>query len=117
MPDPDPKALKPYETIHLERIALKEEMIAALNGIVDEESANRTIPVVLDIRARQKAKRAERNALGPTPYDVGRYIHDKYYRRWNDLIHEQDQAARRAAKVPGSERFFEEVKYFIFEMD
>lgn len=117
IPEPDPKALKPYETIHLERIALKEEMIAALNAIVDEDSANRAIPVVLNIRERQKAKRAERDALGPAPPEVSRYIQDKYYKRWNDLIQEQDDAARRASKVPGSERFFNEVSYFLFKVD
>ncbi len=113
---PNPMVLEPYETILKERLAMREEIIVILDGIVDEDSANDAIDPVLEIRARQKAKRAEKEALGPTPNDVKRYLWDNYSKQQSDLKKREDSAARRAATVPGSADFFKEAPFFIFKM-
>lgn len=113
---PDPVVLEPYETILKERMAMREEIIVILDSIVDETSADDAIDPVLDIRARQKSKRQEKEALGPTPNDVKRYLWDKYSKQQSDLKNQEDAAAQRASTIPGSTNFFQEVLFFKFKM-
>jgi hypothetical protein len=113
---PDPKVLEPYETILKERMAMREEIIEILDSIVDEDSADSAIDPVLEIRARQKLKRAESEALGPMPNEVKRYLWDNYSKQQADLKKREDSAARRAATVPGSANFFEEAPFYNFKM-
>ncbi len=95
---------------------MREEIIVILNSIVDEASADDAIDPVLEIRARQKLKRAEKEALGPTPNDVKKYLWDKYSEQQADLKKREDSAAGRAAAVPGSANFFKEAPFFKFKM-
>jgi len=113
---PDPEVLAPYETIHKERMALREEIINILDSINSESTANRAIPKVLKIRARQKVLRNEKEALGPTPNDVKKFIWDHYHDYEMDLKNREDAAAQRAASIPGSANFFKKVPFFKFKM-
>ncbi len=113
---PDPEVLEPYLAIHKERMALREEIIVLLDSIVDEESADDTIAPALENKARHKLKIEERTALGPMPNEVKRYLWDNYSEYEKDLRKREDAAKRRAASVPGSANFFQEVPMYTFKM-
>ena len=115
---PSPEVLEPYEALYQERIAQREEIIKILDSIVDEASANRAIRPVLNLKAGMKGYWDKRKTLGdPTPKGVNRYFHKKYGDYEKDLKRRGDAAAKRAATVPGSARFFKEVPFFIFKFN
>ena len=113
---PDPEVLEPYHAIHKERMAIREEIVEILNTIADEESSDDAIDPTLALKARHKLKIEERTALGPMPNEVKRYLWDNYSEYEKDLRKREDAAKRRAASVPGSANFFQEVPMYTFKM-
>ncbi len=111
---PDPEVLEPYETLLKKKLAMREEIVVLLDSIVDEYSADDAIDPVLEVRAHLKSNRLEKEALGPMPNEVKRYLWDNYSKYQADLKKREDSAARRASIVPGSAIFFREAPFFIF---